>query len=207
MRSFAKLLATALTTALLTSPLLAQQVSTDYDHTFRFDKIKDYAWGKVQATDPLIEPRLSAAIDQVLQGYGLKESSKTGDVAKPGYLIVTAIEATSTDQYSTFYNGMPNLDWHRAWSAGSFSDSAASLDAIQPGTLIVDMYDGPTGKLVWRGVAVQPVAAKERKNQDNVVKSVHAMLAKFPPKNGKSMPPNQQEVPPSASSTSTTSPH
>ena len=198
-------------TILMAAPLLAQDINTDYDHNYKFNMLKGYSWGKVQASDPLVEPRLAAAVDHVLQGYGFKESAKSGDTAveqsKPTVMIVTAVEARNPDQYVAFYRGMNNLDWHRGWQGGGFSDSAANLRQIHGGTLIIDIYDGATGKLIWRGTAAEGISSKEKTNQDNVDKSVAALFGQFPPKSGGPMVPNQQEVPSGPSAQPLTAPN
>jgi hypothetical protein len=188
----------------------AQDISTDYDHNFKFNMLKGYSWGKVEASDPLVEPRLAAAVDHVLQQYGFKESGKSGaaavDQGKATTMIVTAVEAKSPAQYVAFYRGMHDLDWHRGWSGGGFSDSAANLRQIHGGTLVIDIYDGASGKLVWRGTAAEATVADEKAEQENVVKAVNSLFANFPPKSGGPMVPNQQEVPPSPSSQSNRTP-
>jgi hypothetical protein len=203
MAAFQRLFLTAgLAVVLAGVPLLAQDINVDYDHAYQFNQMKSYSWGKIQATDPLVEPRVAAAIDHVIQGYGFNESAKD----KKGDVIVTAVLANNPDQYAAFYRNL-NLDWHRGWGGGGFSDSASSLRQIHGGTLVIDVYDGATGKLVWRGTAAEGIASKERVNQDNVDKAVNTMFANYPPKSGGSIPPNQQEVPPSPSSTPLTSPN
>jgi len=204
MTRFTSLLGTAgFAFLLMGAPLLAQDISVDYDHSYQFNKMKSYSWGKLEATDPLLEPRLAAAVDHVIQGYGFNETSKD----KKGDVIITAVVANNPQQYVAFYRSATNLDWHRGWGSGGFSESATSLRQLHGGTLIVDVYDGATGKLVWRGTAAEGVAPKEKTNQDNVDKAVNKIFANFPPKSGGSMPPNQQEVPPSPSSTPPTSPN
>jgi hypothetical protein len=199
-----KLLGTAAFVAILVgAPLFAQDVNVDYDHSYQFNKTKSYSWGKIQVSDPALEPRVAIAIDHVIQGYGFNESDKD----KKGDIIVTAVEANNPRQYVAFYRGMSGLDWHRGWGSGGFSDTAAQLRQIHGGTLIVDIYDGATKKLVWRGIAAQGISAKERANEDNVDKAVNTMFANYPPKSGGPIPPNQHEVPPSASSTPLTSPN
>jgi hypothetical protein len=161
--------------------------------------LKGYSWGNVQASDPLVEPRLAAAVDHVLQGYGFKESAKSGVQAvaqsKPTVMIVTAVEARNPQQYIAFYRGMSNLDWHRTWQGGGFSESAANLRQIHGGTLVIDIYDSATGKLVWRGTAAREPSADEKAKQDDIDKEVAAMFTNFPPKSGGPLPPNQQEAP------------
>ena len=122
--------AAALLVALWSAPLLAQNVQVDYDHNYQFGKLKGYTWGKVEATDPAVEARITAGVDRVLNGYGYHTSDK-------GTVIVTAIEATGPGQYETFYHGLNNLDWRRGWSGGTFSDTAAALENVAPGTLVV----------------------------------------------------------------------
>jgi hypothetical protein len=203
MRPLARLLGTVgIATFLLGGPLLAQDVNVDYDHSFQFNKMKSYSWGKIQTTDPLLEPRVAAAVDHVIQGYGFKQSAKD----KKGDFIVTAVEADSSAQYASFYRAMPDLDWHRTWASGGFSESTRSIRQIHGGTLIVDIYDGATKKLIWRGTSEEGIASKEKTNQDNVDKAVNTMFANYPPKTSGSRPPNQVEVPPSPSSTPLTSP-
>lgn len=207
---------------LLSAPLFAQDVNVDYDHSYQFNKMKSYSWGKIQAPDPLVEPRIAAAIDHVIQGYGFNESAKD----KKGDVIITAVEANNPQQYVGFYRGMSNLDWHRGWGSGGFSESATSPRQIHGGTLIVDIYDGATGKVVWRGTAAEgkwaasgdessaqkktgfnPATPQEKASEDNLDKAVNTMFADYPPKSGGPIPPNQHEVPPSPSSTPLTSPN
>jgi hypothetical protein len=196
------LLAAGLAAVLAGVPLLAQDVNVDYDHTYPFNHMKSYSWGKIQTTDPLLEPRVAAAIDHVIQGYGFNESAKD----KKGDVVVTAVLANNPQQYTAFYRDL-NLDWRRGWGGGGFSESANSLRQVHGGTLVVDIYDGATGKLIWRGTAAERIASKERVSQDNVDKAVDTMFADYPPKSGGPIPPNQHEVPPSASSTPSTSPN
>ena len=108
MRFLAKVFGTAIFGAFaIAAPLIAQDINTDYDHNFKFDMLKGYSWGKVQVSDSLLEPRLAADVDHVLQGYGFKESAKSGDAAvtqvKPTTMIVTAVEARNPQEYVAFY--------------------------------------------------------------------------------------------------------
>jgi len=96
--------------------LLAQDVSIDYNHNYKFNQIKSYSWGKVETTDATVEPRLVAAIDRVLQGDGFKESDKD----KKGDMIVVAVESSTSQGYMRFYRGLTPVDWRRGWAAAGF---------------------------------------------------------------------------------------
>jgi hypothetical protein len=56
---------------------------------------------------------------------------------------------------------------------------------IPVGTLVLDMYDGKTHKLVWRGTADEVISRSTDKNDDSMDKAINAMLDKFPPKGQK----------------------
>jgi hypothetical protein len=205
MRPFAKLLGTVgLAAILVSAPLLAQDVITDYDHSYSFNKIKTYSWGKVQILNPQEEPLVVAALDNALQGYGFKESAKTGETGKSGDMIVTVVQGNRPQQYVAFYRGMNNLDWQRGWGSKGFSDSATSLRQIHGGTLVVDFYDGATGKLIWRGTAAESPGASETMTQDKANKTVRTLLTAFPLKSGV---PNQLPPRDSQSYIPTTSPN
>ena len=63
MRFIARAVATALFgTAMAATPLLAQTVTVDYDHTVNFLKFKTYTWQKLHATDPIVEIRINIAL-------------------------------------------------------------------------------------------------------------------------------------------------
>src|ERR1017187_4345512 len=102
MRYIAKSLATALfAVAMAGAPIMAQTVTIDYDHTVNFLKFKTYTWGKVHATDPSVEGRITIALNRDMSGRYMSEVSKDGDVT------ITAVEATQDKQeFSTFYDSL-----------------------------------------------------------------------------------------------------
>ena len=190
MRSIAKKLAIALCSSVLASAsLLAQDVNTDYNHTTPFDKIKTYNWAKVQASDPLAEPRITAAVDHVLVGQGLHINSKNPDI------LITAVDVANSAQYRSFYSQLTGYTWKADWENGNFSNGLASPSRIPAHTLVIDMYDPATHKLVWRGTASQAPESKERKTEDDIDKAVNIMFTRFPPKSGGPVAPNQMEAP------------
>jgi hypothetical protein len=203
----------ALGAMLMGSRLLAQDINVDYDHNYKFNQMKSYSWGKVEVSDPMVEPRVASAIDRVLQGDGFKESDKD----KKGDVIVTAVESNTSQGYMRFYRGLTIVDWHRGWGGGGFADGVSSLRQVHGGTLVVDLYDGATGKLIWRGTAAAEMPRAGDPNDPklgyttldpaHVDKTMATLFASYPPKSGGSMPPNQHEVRLSPSSQGLESPN
>jgi uncharacterized protein DUF4136 len=151
----------------------AQEVHTDYDKRASFAAPKTYEWAKVQTTNPLWQDRITSAVDAQLQTKGWRRVPSNSDVA------LTAIGASQTqEEYQTFYSGLSPR-----WRWGGFGDYATTtVVTYKVGTLVLDMYDTKTNKLMWRGTAVDTVSSKPEKNEKKLEKGVEKMFEKFPPK-------------------------
>lgn len=178
MRTIAKLLSAGLLgISIAGAPLLAQTPSIDYDHTVNFLKFKTYTWDKIHATDPGVEDRIAIALNRDMAGRYMSEVPKNGDV------IITAVEASKDKQeFITFYDSLgSDFSWQRPWSSG-FLDAQATLSDIPVSTLVVDMYDGKTHKLLWRGAITGPIEGSQDKMNNAIDKEVTELISKFPPK-------------------------
>ncbi len=163
--------------------------------------MKSYAWAKVQASDPLVEPRLAIAIDHILQGEGWKLVDKNPSV------YVSAVDAgNSSQEYARFYRSMAGYEWKPSWQDNGFMDDPQALRKIHVGTLIVDMYDSGSKKLVWRGTAIEPTSSetKEKAKGDAIDKTVATMFKGLPLKGGAG---NQVEATSGSDNTTPTGTH
>jgi len=184
MRSIVKILATTLFgVAIAGTPILAQTVTIDYDHSVNFLKLKTFTWDKVHATDPGVEDRLTIAANRDLAGRYMSPVGQGGDVT------ITAVFATQDRQeYSAFYSGVSDVSWQRGWGSGGFMDNAATIQDVPLNTLVIDMYDTQSHKLLWRGMVSEPVVVtgSEDKKNNEIDKEVTLLISKFPPKYVKS---------------------
>jgi hypothetical protein len=190
----------ALGITLAGAPLVAQEVQVSFDQQARFNTVKSYKLAKVQATDPLVESRMAAAVDRFLQGFGWRQVQKDPDV------LVTVVQSDGGEGYQKFYTALDGYDWHEPWASGNFTDSFRSPMQVAQGVLIVDLYSASNRKLMWRGLSPQDPQDKERKKEDEVDKTVETMFKNFPPKSGGPMAPNQIPVADSPSSKPVTGP-
>jgi uncharacterized protein DUF4136 len=161
-----------LTLALATGSF-AQQVKTDYDHNVNFGQYKTYSWEKVQTKDPLMVDRIKGAVNSALAAKGWTEVASGGDVE------VFAIETTRNQQtLDTFYNGFGG---GRRWGFGGFGDATTTVETYKVGTLVVDLFDAKTEKLIWRSSSSDTLSDKADKNTKNLNKGVNKMFQHFPP--------------------------
>jgi Domain of unknown function (DUF4136) len=178
MNLFARVFAVALFGAAMAgAPIMAQTATIDYDHTVNFLKFKTYTWEKVHATDPGVEGRITIALNRDMGGRYMSEVSKGGDVT------IAAVDATQDKQeFTTFYDSLgSDYTWQRPWGSG-FMDSQATLNDIPVDTLIIDMYDTKSHKLLWRGTVTEPLSGSEDKKDNAIDKAVTLLISKYPPK-------------------------
>ena len=150
----------------------AQQVKTDYDRSADFRQYKTYSWEKVQTQDPLWVDRIKQAVNGALTAKGLTPVDSGGDVA------IVAIEMTKNQHtLNTFYDGFGG-GWR--WGGG-FGDATTTVDNYKVGTLVVDLFDAKTKKIIWRGSSSDTLSDKSDKNIKNLDKGVQKMFDHFPP--------------------------
>src|ERR1700728_3859232 len=127
---------------LCATPAFAQQVKSDYDRSADFSQYKTYSWEQVQTQNPLWVDRIKEAVNSALAAKGWTQVESGGDVA------VVAIETTQKEQtLNTFYDGFGG-GW-RLRGFGGFGDSTTTVDTYRVGTLVVDLFDAGTKKLIW----------------------------------------------------------
>jgi uncharacterized protein DUF4136 len=159
----------------LTAAAFGQQVKTDYDRNANFQQYKTYSWEKVQTQDPLWVDRIKSAVDADLRAKGWTQVPSDGNIS------LMAMGTTQNHQtLDTFYNGFGG-----GWRWGGFGDATTTTENYKVGTLVLDMFDTQTKKLVWRGSASDTLSNKTDKNIKNLDKGVQKMLKRFPPDTAK----------------------
>ena len=162
---------------LYATALFAQQVQTDYDRGADFSQFKTYTWEKVQTQDQLWVDRIKEAVNTALAAKGLTPVESGGDMA------IVAIEMTKNQQtLNTFYDGFGGgWGWRRGGGFGGFGDATTTTDTYKVGTLVVDLFDTSTKKLIWRGAASDTLSDKSDKNIKKLNSDVQRMFDHFPP--------------------------
>lgn len=157
---------------LLATFAFAEDVKTDYDRNVDFNQFKTYSWEKVETSDPLWVSRIEDAVNAALAAKGWTPVQTGGDVA------VVAMEMTRDHRtVNTYYDGFGG-GWR--WGGG-FGEATTSVDTYKVGTLVVDLFDSNTKKLIWRGSASDTLSNKSDKNIKDLDKGVEKMFDHFPP--------------------------
>ncbi len=176
---------------------LADNVRTDYDHAVNFAQYQTYSWGKVQTSDPFYVDRIKQAVNKELQAKGWQL------VASGGSVVVFAKDNVHNQQESqTSYDtlGEPwGPGWGGGWGWGGWGwgggfpnpggfgpggfGTATTTTTNQPvGNLVIDLFDGKSKKLLWRGLATGNLSTNASRNTKTMDGDINKMFKSFPPK-------------------------
>lgn len=157
--------------------LTAQDVKTDYDHSFNFAQLHTFAvkigtsWG-----NPLTEGRAKAAVSDALVKRGW---SPAADETSADAVVVIHGATQNKQSLNTFYSGGGMGGW--GWG-GMGGTATTTVDNYQVGTMVVDIFDAKDKKLIFRGTAQDEVSDKADKNTKKIDKAAEKMFKDFPPK-------------------------
>jgi len=159
--------------AILGIGILTASVKTDYSHAADFQTYKTFSWIKVDAGDSLWTGRIKRAVEQQLSAKGLTMQPEGGDLG------VAAMGRTKEEQnYTTFYDGIGGGWFWRGF--GGDTMATTSVQETPVGTLSIDLFDGKTKKLVWRGTSTETLTKNADKNTKKLDDAVRDMFKKFP---------------------------
>jgi hypothetical protein len=167
---FSRLLLAA---AMVVAIAFAADITTDYDHHADFSRYHTYSWIGVNAGNSLWQNRIMNAVDSALAAKGWSKVASGGEAA------VSAFGKTrEQDTMETFYDGFPGWGW-RGWAGMGMATTTTIPERV--GTLTVDIFDGNTKQLIWRGTAEHTLSSKPEENDKKLDHSVDDMFKHFPP--------------------------
>jgi Domain of unknown function (DUF4136) len=149
--------------------VFGQKVRVDFNHNTNFFKYKTYTWIQQPVTpnDPLMAPRIVQAVDMQLMAKGLKRVDSDGDL---GVSVNVATQEKQT--LNSFYDG---FGW--GWGLGD----AVTVETYTEGTIVADLFDAMTKKIVWRGVATKEISSKPEKVSEQAQRAIEKLFKHFPP--------------------------
>jgi hypothetical protein len=154
---------------LVAAPVLAQQVSVNYNHGVSFSQFHTYAWGNEntnQIQNSILAQVAQQDINNAMQSKGLQMVQ----------------ENQNPDLILTANGGMKEQTSYNAWGMRGIGGGMGGITPQQnvEGTMVVSLYNPKTQELVWRGIAQDTLNNNGNKNQEMVQKAVNKMFKQWP---------------------------
>jgi hypothetical protein len=161
------------------------KVSQDYDKNYTFSKLKTFSWKEIKnkeygiKSNDLVDKRFRSAIENRFSAKSYSQL-KTGT---PDFYIsyhVTIKQKISSSNVSGGIS-MGRSSYGRYGSIGISSGSQTRV--YNEGTLLIDITDSKTDKLIWRGISTQSVSEhlKPGESESIINETVEKVLQQFPP--------------------------
>lgn len=147
---------------LASAGLLIAGIKTDFSRDADFGQFKTYSWMGAKTGNNPWANRIAHDVDVQLRRKGWTKLQSGGDT------VISAFGRTTGDQtLQTFYTGVDGgWNWHGAG------------ENAEVGTLVVDVFDGHTKKLLWRASATETISVKPDSTQ--LEQAVQYMFRDFP---------------------------
>jgi hypothetical protein len=147
-------------------------VATDFDRGANFTSYKTYSWRDgTKLPNPLMSERLVHAVDAQLATKGLSKVETGGDLT-----VTYHASAEKSVDVQTFQTGGTYGCW------GGCGSTSTSVTPVTHGTIIVDLVDGKSNKMLWRGTASDAVSDNPKENEGKINEGVARMFKEYPPK-------------------------
>lgn len=164
----------------------SMRIQSDFDPEAapNFGAYGTYAWlphpqgGDVRINNELTARRISGAVDRELAAKGYQKQDSGSPSFKIGYhaAVEGRMEAESMNTYYGY-------GWGRWGGWGGMAVGTDYVREYDEGMLILDIVDGKSGELVWRGTAEAEVdmMADPQQRQEKINTAVRKILERFPP--------------------------
>lgn len=157
------------------------RIQTDYDPAVDFGRLRTYAWqprterseADARINNDLLDARVRSAVDRVLQARGYQLVTDAAHDFNVAY-IVTIDTRTDVHTIPVTYG----------WGWWGVMGTETYVDQYEQGTLLLDVIDAGSNKLVWRGSAAARVVDEEtpERRTQRVNEAVEKILERFPPR-------------------------
>jgi hypothetical protein len=160
-------------------------VSQDYDQGFDFSPLKTFAWmphGKKDyglTDNDLVDVRIRTAIESKLntRSYARVESDEAD------FYVSYEVTVEQKISSSNVSGGISLGRSSRGRYGGVGMSTGSQASAYDQGTMLIDITDVKTDRLIWRGVSTQQVSEHTDPDKSTVLinETVEKVLQQFPP--------------------------
>jgi hypothetical protein len=186
---------------LLTSALLAGcstvYVDSEYDKQTDFARLKSFRWtetapvsvGDPRVDDTVLQARVRTAVNRELEAKGLRRVD-SGDADVLMNYHVTLEEKMTGANLNDKYGYTPGGGWTQgarqgwSWGIGAYDAPSVPATYYEEGSVIIDMVDPSTKRLLWRGSArtVVDLKSDDQTRRERLNEAIARLFEQYPPK-------------------------
>ncbi len=155
------------------------KVTTDFDKSVDFTKYKTYSFYKMKVTDnisQLNQERILRSIKNEMNKKGFVQNDSTPDLFINTTAILQDKQSISSNTYG--YGG-----YYRpyGWGTGYGATTTMNVYEYKDGSIIVDILDASTQKLIWQGIGNKEIDAPSGNPDATIADAVAQIMYGFPP--------------------------
>lgn len=157
--------------------------SSDKDPEADFSQYKTlsyYGWAdeSSKVLNDLEKKRIESSFAEEFKKRGLSIQETGGDIVVSLYIVVD--QKTGVTAYNNYYGAGP-YGYRGGWGWGmGYGTTSYSQYDYYVGTLICDVFDSKTKKLVWQGVVSGEIDENPRNREQNIPRVVKELMKRFP---------------------------
>lgn len=163
--------------------MMGQKVTVDMDKTVDFDKYKTFQFiGWQDNCDTILndfdKKRLKDSFNNELSKRQLEKVQSNPDFTIMLYVVIDV--ETSITAYTDYYGNTGYRRWGAwGWGNGYATTTYVESDYLK-GTLVMDVFDAESEKLIWQGVASKTIPEKPEQREKRIPKTVAKLMKEFP---------------------------
>ncbi len=164
------------------------KVTSDYDKEADFTKYKTFNYfGWQEDSDKILnrfdKERIEAAFRKEFEKRGITFTESGGDAIVSLFIVID--QKTQTTAYTNHYGGMYGAGYrgygYGGWGMGmGQSTTTYNESEYLVGTLVCDVFDAETKKLVWQSVGSGTVDDNPNNREKNIPKTVAKIMYEYP---------------------------
>jgi hypothetical protein len=183
MKSIKILSLLCLSAALFTACESTLKVTSDYDKSVNFSGYKTFNFYNLKTSGSVSQlnaERIANAIRRELTKKGLTETSNNPDLMVNAVTILKdKKEVTATTNYYGYGGAYRPYGYYGG--AGASGYTTVSTYEYKDGSLIIDIVDAKTNKVVWEGIGNKDIDKAPKNPEEAINNAVTSILAGYPP--------------------------
>lgn len=167
--------ASVLSLLLVAGSAYGLKIQNDYDLGTDFLNFTTFAWKDgVHSVESSVHDQIVTLVEAALSKGYLRPIQSNPDLFVTYHATTTEELRIDTSQWG--YSFGPRWQW-----GGGMGESTTTVQVYPAGTLVVDLWEKKTQRLVWRGAASDTIAPDPTQSVQKIRKALQDMFLNFPP--------------------------